>query len=84
MAFRRDTHHHRSRLGRGAIATLALTLAVAISTIVATVAPQWQRIARLLRHGPEVPMERLPAVRLSSRRNLIRQRAMARTLRAAA
>ena len=28
MAFRRDTHHHRSRLGRGAIATLALTLAV--------------------------------------------------------
>lgn len=62
----------------------ALTLAVAISTIVATVAPQWQRIARLLRHGPEVPMERLPAVRLSSRRNLIRQRATARPLRAAA
>jgi hypothetical protein len=62
----------------------ALTLAVAISTIVATVAPEWQRILRLLRNGPEAPLERLPAVRLSSRRDLIRQRAAARTLRAAA
>ncbi|MFV0622615.1 hypothetical protein ACBY01_01210 [Sphingomonas sp. ac-8] len=62
----------------------ALTFSVAISTIVATVAPQWERIVRLLRYGPEVPRERLPAVRLTSRRNLIRQRATARTLRAAA
>lgn len=62
----------------------AVTFAVAISTIVATVAPQWDRIVRLLRYGPEAPIERLPAVRLTSRRDVIRQRATARTLRAAA
>lgn len=62
----------------------ALTLSVAISTIVATVAPQWQRIVRLLRYGPESPIERLPEVRLTSRRNVIRQRAATRTVRAAA
>ena len=44
MAFRRDTHHHRSRLGRGAIATLALTLAVGTAApLAANAAPAYDR-----------------------------------------
>ena len=63
----------------------ALALAASLSTIVASILPQRRRIWALLTQGPEVPVQALATVRLSSRRGLVRQRpAAAPALRAAA
>lgn len=74
------------------MALLAYTLfaaafLIAIGTIVATIAPATDRILRLLRDGPDWTIDPLPPVQLTSRRGVIRQRAVmgaVQPLRAAA
>ncbi len=66
----------------------AVAFFVAIATIVGTVLPARTRILELLRQGSTPPVfEPLPPVRLTSRRGVMRQRAVtaeAVSLRAAA
>ncbi len=60
---------------------------IALATIIGTLAPARGRIVRLLRDGPQTTLGPLPAVRLTSRRGVIRQRGItagATPLRAAA
>lgn len=68
-------------------ALFAFGFVVAVATIFATIVPAKDRILRLLLRGPEWTIDPLPPVRLTSRRGLIRQRAVttaAQPLRAAA
>ncbi len=70
-----------------ASALFAIAFCIAIATIFGTLMPARERIARLLRHGPETVLDPLPPVRLTSRRGVIRQRGLtveAVPLRAAA
>lgn len=65
----------------------AAAFLIAMGTIVATILPASDRILRLLRRGPEWTIDPLPPVRLTSRRGVIRQRAVtpaSQLLRAAA
>lgn len=65
----------------------AFGFVTAMATIIATMLPARDRILRLLRHGPEWTIDPLPPVHLTSRRGVIRQRAVtvaAQPLRAAA
>ncbi|MEP9401204.1 hypothetical protein [Sphingomonas sp. VNH70] len=57
-----------------ASALFAFAFLIAVATIVGTLLPARERIARLLRSGPETTLEPLPPVRLTSRRGVIRQR----------
>ena len=68
-------------------ALFAFGFITAMATIIATMLPARDRILRLLRHGPEWTIDPLPPVHLTSRRGVIRQRAVtvaAQPLRAAA
>ncbi len=66
----------------------AIAFFIAIAAIVGTILPARDRILELLRQGSVQPaFDPLPAVRLTSRRGVIRQRAVtlgAQPLRAAA
>lgn len=59
-----------------AYALFAAAFLIAAGTIVATILPANGRILRLLRQGPEWTIDPLPPVRLTSRRGVIRQRAV--------
>ncbi|MEH3039043.1 MAG: hypothetical protein PGN21_03090 [Sphingomonas paucimobilis] len=68
-------------------ALFAFGFIVAMGAIVATILPAKDRILRLLLRGPEWTIDPLPPVHLTSRRGVVRQRAVtaaAQPLRAAA
>ncbi len=70
-----------------ASAAFAFAFLVAFGAIVGTILPARHRVLHLLRTGPVATAEPLPTVRLTSRRGVIRQRAVmvaAVPLRAAA